>query len=487
MAEINYRIILKIIGVLLWLEAASMLMPLGISIYYGENDTTAFLITIGIAAVIGSILFFQYPNTERKTLGKRDGIMVVSLCWICFSLLGSLPFILSGAVENMAEAFFETVSGVTGTGASIITDVEKLPHGILLWRSLIQWLGGLGIILLTLAILPLINSGGSMQLFNAETTGIMNDKLGPRIGQTAKLLWTTYLGLNIVLIILLKLGPMNLFDAVCHAFTTAATGGFSTKNDSIAYWNSAYTEYVITIFMLISGINYALVYRAIRGEIKKTFGNEEVKWYLTIVVLFTILIVIGLFFNGVYERLGLEATIRASLFQVSSIITSTGFISADYVSWGPFFCILICLLMFCGGCAGSTSGGAKVIRIVVLLKNTIYEFYRQVHPNTIVPVRINQQAISHEIITKILAFLFTYAIIVIIGALTLATMGLTIDEAFGCSLSCIGNIGTGLGRTLYSFAIIPDAGKWLLSFIMLIGRLEIFTILILFTSYFWKK
>ena len=201
MAEINYRIILKIIGVLLWLEAASMLMPLGISIYYGENDTTAFLITIGIAAVIGSILFFQYPNTERKTLGKRDGIMVVSLCWICFSLLGSLPFILSGAVENMAEAFFETVSGVTGTGASIITDVEKLPHGILLWRSLIQWLGGLGIILLTLAILPLINSGGSMQLFNAETTGIMNDKLGPRIGQTAKLLWTTYLGLTIVLIL----------------------------------------------------------------------------------------------------------------------------------------------------------------------------------------------------------------------------------------------------------------------------------------------
>ncbi len=487
MAEINYRIILKIIGVLLWIEAASMLMPLGISIYYGENDTTAFLITIGIAAVIGSVLFFQYPNTERKTLGKRDGFMVVALCWVFFSLLGSLPYLLSDSVDNMTDAFFEAMSGITGTGASIINDIEKLPHGILFWRSLTQWLGGLGIILFTLAVLPLLNSSGSMQLFNAETTGIMYDKLGPRIGQTAKLLWSTYLGLTVVLAVLLYLGPMGAFDAVCHALTTASTGGFSTKNDSIAYWNSAYTEYVVIIFMLISGINYALVYRGIRGEVKKTFGNEEVKWYLTIVALFTILIVIGLFFNGVYEKSGLEATIRTSLFQVSSIITSTGFISADYVSWGPFFCILICLLMFCGGCAGSTSGGAKVIRIVVLLKNTIHEFYRQVHPNAIVPVRVNQQSISHEIVTKILAFLFIYALVVIVSALALATMGLTIEEAFGCAISCIGNSGPGLGRTLYSFAIIPDPGKWVLSFTMLIGRLEIFTVLILFTSYFWKK
>ena len=487
MADINYRIILRIIGVLLWLEALSMLLPLAVALYYGEHDINAFLLTIGIAVASGSILFFQYSNKERKTLGKRDGIMVVTLCWIFFSLVGSLPFIFSGSVENLAGAFFETVSGVTGTGASIIPDVEKLPHGILMWRSLIQWLGGLGIILFTLALLPLLNSGGSIQLFNADTTGIMKDKLGPRIGQTAKLLWTTYLGVTLVLTALLYMGPMNLFDALCHAFTTCATGGFSTKNASVAYWNSAYIEYVITAFMLISGINYALVYRAIRGEVKKTFGNEEVKWYLIIVAVFTILITIGLFFNGVADKLGIEATIRAALFQVASTITSTGYITADFVAWGPFFCILICLLMFCGGCAGSTSGGAKVIRIVVLLKNTIYEFYRQVHPNAIVPVRINQQAISHEIVSKILAFLFTYVFIVIIGALALATMGLTIDEAFGCSLSCIGNIGTGLGRTLYSFAIIPDAGKWILSFIMLVGRLEIFTVLILFTPYFWKK
>ena len=487
MADINYRLILKILGVLLWLEAASMLIPLGISLGYGENDTMAFLITIVIAIVVGSLFFFQYTNTERKSLGKRDGFMVVALCWVCFSLLGSLPYLLSGAVDNMTDAFFETMSGVTGTGASVINDVEILPHGILFWRSLTQWLGGLGIILFTLAVLPLLNSGGSMQLFNAESTGIMHDKLGPRIGQTAKLLWSTYLGLTLVLTLLLSLSPMNLFDAVCHALTTASTGGFSTKNASIAYWNSAYIEYVVILFMLISGINYALVYRTVRGELKKTFENEEVKWYLLITLIFTILIAVGLYFNGEYEKMGLESTIRISLFQVASIITSTGFISADYVAWGPFFCILICLLMFCGGCAGSTSGGAKVIRIVVLLKNTIYEFYRQVHPNAIVPVRVNQQAISHEIVTKILAFLFIYAIVVIVSALALATMGLTIEEAFGCAITCIGNSGPGLGRTLYSFAIIPDTGKWLLSFTMLIGRLEIFTVLILFTSYFWKK
>ena len=460
MADINYRIILRIIGVLLWLEALSMLLPLAVALYYGEHDINAFLLTIGIAVASGSILFFQYSNKERKTLGKRDGIMVVTLCWIFFSLVGSLPFIFSGSVENLAGAFFETVSGVTGTGASIIPDVEKLPHGILMWRSLIQWLGGLGIILFTLALLPLLNSGGSMQLFNAETTGIMNDKLGPRIGQTAKLLWTTYLGVTLVLTALLYMGPMNLFDALCHAFTTCATGGFSTKNASIGYYNSPLIDWICTVFMILAGVNFSLYYK---------------------------IIIIGLFFNGVADKLGIEATIRAALFQVASTITSTGYITADFVAWGPFFCILICLLMFSGGCAGSTSGGAKVIRIVVLLKNTIYEFYRQVHPNAIVPVRINQQAISHEIVSKILAFLFTYVFIVIIGALALATMGLTIDEAFGCSLSCIGNIGTGLGRTLYSFAIIPDAGKWILSFIMLVGRLEIFTVLILFTPYFWKK
>lgn len=487
MAEINYRLILKILGALLWIEATAMLIPLGISLGYGEGDATAFLISIGITVAIGSLFFFQYTNSERKSLGKRDGFMVVALCWVLFSLLGSLPYLLSGSVDNMPDAFFETMSGITGTGASIIDDVEVLPHGILFWRSLTQWIGGLGIILFTLAVLPLLNSGGSMQLFNAETTGIMYDKLGPRIGQTAKLLWSTYLGLTVVLIFLLCLSPMSIFDAVCHGLTTAATGGFSTKNASIAYWNSAYIEYVVIVFMLISGINYALVYRAVRGEFRKTFGNEEVKWYLIIVVVFTILIAAGLFLNGEYKDLGIEETIRISLFQVSSIITSTGFISADYVAWGPFFCILICLLMFCGGCAGSTSGGAKVIRIVVLLKNTIYEFYRQVHPNAIVPVRVNQQAISHEIVTKILAFLFIYGIVVIVSALALATMGLTIEEAFGCAISCIGNSGPGLGRTLYSFSIIPDAGKWLLSFTMLIGRLEIFTVLILFTSYFWKK
>ncbi|MCD8288146.1 MAG: TrkH family potassium uptake protein [Porphyromonadaceae bacterium] len=487
MAEINFRIVLKIIGALLWIEAVSMLIPMGIALGYGEHDALAFLLSAGITAVIGAIFFFQYTNPERKPLEKRDGFLVVTFCWFFFAVLSTLPYLLSGAVDNVTDALFESMSGITGTGASVIKDIEQLPHGVLFWRSFTQWLGGLGIILFTLAILPLINSGGSMVLFNAETSGISHDKLKPRIGQTAKRLWLTYLCVTTVLTLLLCVGPMNGFDAVCHALTTASTGGFSTKNSGLLYWDSAYTQYIVIVFMLISGINYALVYRGLRGEIKRIFKNEELKWYLIIAIVFTLLIAIGLFLSGKYETMGIEGTIRTSLFQASSILTSTGFLTADFTQWGPFFCILLCLLMVCGGCAASTSGGAKVIRIVILLKNSLNEFYRQIHPNAVVPVRMNQQAVSHEVVSKILAFLFIYALVAIVSTLALSVMGLTLGEAFGCSISCIGNAGPGLGRVVYSFALIPTAGKWILTFTMLAGRLEIFTVLILFTSYFWKK
>ncbi len=488
MSDINLRLILKFIGVLLGLEAIFLTFPLAISLWYGESDSQSFLITIAISAILGTICYFQYPNKERKSLGKRDGFLIVTSAWIFFSVIGMLPYLFSGSINNITDAFFETISGVTSTGASVITDVEKLPHGILFWRSLTQWIGGLGIILFTLAVIPLLNGSGSgVQLFTAETSGIMYDKLGSRISQTAKLLWTTYIGITIAVTILLFAGPMNSFDAICHGMTTAATGGFSTKNISLAYWDSAYIEYIVIFFMILSGINYALVYHFTRGRVKRLIGNEEVKWFLIIITITTLLTVVGLFIIGTEQIWGIEKTIRTALFQVTSIITSTGFITANYNDWGAFFCILICLLMFCGGCAGSTSGGAKVIRIVVLLKNTLNEFYRQVHPNAIVPMRVNQQVISHEIVSKILAFLFTYALLTLVSALALSAMGLSIDNAFGCAISCISNIGPALGDMIYTCDSIPAAGKWLLAFDMLVGRLEIFTVLILFTAYFWKK
>lgn len=488
MSDINFRLIIKVIGLLLGLEAIFLLLPLGVSLWYGESDYLSFLITIGISIILSAIGYFQYPNRDRKSPGKRDGFLIVTTAWIFFSLIGMLPYLLSGSIDNITDAFFETISGVTSTGASVIPDIEKLPHGILFWRSLTQWIGGLGIILFTLAVIPLLNGSGSgVQLFTAETSGIMYDKLGSRISQTAKRLWTTYIGITIVISILLVFGPMGGFDAVCHAMTTAATGGFSTKNASLAYWDSAYIEYVVIVFMLLSGINYALVYHLTRGRVRKLFENEEVKWYLIIVAITTALTIVGLFIIGAEKVWGIEKTIRTALFQVSSLITSTGFITADYNNWGAFFCILVCLLMFCGGCAGSTSGGAKVIRIVVLLKNTVNEFYRQVHPNAIVTMRVNQQVISHEIVSKILAFLFTYALLAIVSSLALAAMGISIDNAFGCVISCISNIGPGLGEMIYTCASVPTIGKWVLAFDMLVGRLEIFTVLILFTSYFWKK
>ena len=488
MFNINYRLILKTIGVLFGIETLFLLLPLGVSLWYGDGDFPAFAITTAISIVLGCIAYFQYPNAEHRTFGKRDGFLIVTSSWLFFSVVGMLPYLISGSIDNVTDAFFETMSGVTTTGASVIPDIESLPHGVLLWRSMTQWLGGLGIILFTLAVMPLLNKGGGgVQLFAAETSGIMYDKIRPRISQTAKRLWTTYIGITALVAMLLFAGPMDGFDAVCHAMTTAATGGFSTKANGLMYWHSAYMEYVIIVFMLLSSINYSLVYWATQGKFKKMFDNEEVRWFLFIVTIATGLVAIGLFIIGTGETWGIERTLRTALFQVSAIISSTGFLTANYAEWGAFFCVIICLLMFCGGCAGSTSGGAKVIRIVVLMKNTVNEFYRQIHPNAIIPVRVNQQVISYEIVSKILAFLFIYAFLAIVSSLALSAMGLSIEESFGCSISCISNIGPALGGMVFSFGSIPAVGKWLLTFDMLVGRLEIFTVLILFTSYFWKK
>lgn len=486
MPKINFRVILKFIGLLLCLEAAFMLIPYLVALIYDEGDAMAFLLSILITAGTGGLLFY-FTRNDRNEVGKRESYLIVTSIWFFFTLFGMLPFCLMPNPLSIADAFFETVSGLTTTGASIVPDVEALPHGILFWRSFTQFIGGMGIILLTIAILPILNHQGGLILFNSEVTGISHEKLKPKIGETSKKLWSVYVSLITTLTLLLCLGPMTPFDAICHAFGAMATGGFSTKQASLNHWDSAYVDYVITIFTFIAGINFALVYRAITGDVKRLFSNEETRWYTFIVVGATLVVTAGLYVTG--QNSSLEETLRVSLAQVVTVITSTGYTIGDYVAWGPFFTTVFLLLMFFGACAGSTCGGAKIDRLVVLAKNTRNEFYRVIHPNAILPVRVNGKAISHEVVSKILAFILVYVMVLIAGSTILTALGLSIEEAFGSTLSCLSNIGPGAGATgpTGNYAFIPDVGKWLLSFIMLIGRLELFTVLILFTRYFWKN
>lgn len=486
MPKINFRVILKFIGLLLCLEAAFMLIPYLVALIYDEGDAMSFLLSILITAGTGGLLFY-FTRNDRNEVGKRESYLIVTSIWFFFTLFGMLPFCLMPNPLSIADAFFETVSGLTTTGASIVPDVEALPHGILFWRSFTQFIGGMGIILLTIAILPILNHQGGLILFNSEVTGISHEKLKPKIGETSKKLWSVYVSLITTLTLLLCLGPMTPFDAICHAFGAMATGGFSTKQASLNHWDSAYVDYVITIFTFIAGINFALVYRAITGDVKRLFSNEETRWYTFIVVGATLVVTAGLYVTG--QNSSLEETLRVSLAQVVTVITSTGYTIGDYVAWGPFFTTVFLLLMFFGACAGSTCGGAKIDRLVVLAKNTRNEFYRVIHPNAILPVRVNGKAISHEVVSKILAFILVYVMVLIAGSTILTALGLSIEEAFGSTLSCLSNIGPGAGATgpTGNYAFIPDVGKWLLSFIMLIGRLELFTVLILFTRYFWKN
>lgn len=485
MARINFYIVSKIIGALLILESLFMLVPTAVSLFYGGDDLIAFLLSIASTVIAGGILFLIGKN-NKEHVGKKEGYLIVATSWIFFSLFGMLPFLISGYIPSITDAYFETISGFTTTGATILTDIESLPHGLLFWRSLIQWLGGLGIVLFTLAVLPMLNSGGGLQLFNAEVTGITHDKLKPRINETANRLWALYMLLTALCALLLWAGGMTLFDAVCHSFTALATGGYSTKQASIAYWNSSFIEIVLIIFMLLASINFSLLYFALLGNFKKLFKSEEVRWLIGIIIMATAAIVIGLYASE-QQYVTLGDTIRTAIFQVVAIISTTGYATADFNVWGSFFMIVVFLVMFFGGSAGCTSGGAKLIRLMVLMKNTANEFYRHLHPNAIVPVRIEDKVIDYDRVSKVLAFIFVYVLLIVVGAVIQAAMGLTFTEAFGNTLTSVSNVGPGFGNYASNFASLPIAGKWLMSFLMLVGRLELFTVLILFTPYFWKK
>ena len=476
--------IYRITGFLLLIETAMLLCCGGVSLLYHEDDLISFLQSASLTALMGVVLLFIGRGAEKQ-LGRRDGYVIVTVAWLAFSLFGMLPFYLSGYIPSITNAFFETMSGFSSTGATILDDIESLPHGILFWRSMTQWIGGLGIIMFTIAVLPIFGVSG-LQVFAAEASGPTHDKVHPRIGITAKWIWSIYTGITTLLVCLLMLGGMDWFDSICHAFATTGTGGFSTKQASVAYYNSPYIEYVISIFMFISGINFTLLLLFVNRKFKKFIGNAELKFYFGSVVLFTAVIAIVLYYTS---PMGMEESFRKSLFQVISLQTSTGFATDDYMQWTPVLWGLLTIIMLMGACAGSTTGGLKCIRMVILTKVSRNEFKHILHPNAILPVRINKQVISPSIVSTVLAFCFIYISIIVIGTLLMMAMGVGAEESMGCVISSIGNMGPGLGETgpAYSWNALPDAAKWLLSFLMLLGRLELFTVLLLFTPDFWKR
>ncbi len=484
-------------GLLLLCNGGFMLIATIVSFIYKDGVTMQIMLAALSTMFLGIILMFL-TKEHQKSINKREGYIVVTFGWIFMSLSGTLPYIFSEAIPSFTNAFFETMSGYTTTGASILNEIEIVPKGILFWRSLTHWIGGMGIIVLAVAILPLLGIGG-MQLFAAEAPGPSADKLHPRITDTAKRLWLIYFGYTAAETILLKLAGMDFFDAINHALSTLSTGGFSTKNASVAYWNDQpLIQYIIMLFMFLAGMNFILSYFGFKGRFGKFLKDEEFKWYMIFLVVFTAVSALIIYLKAdpansvidhpmVYGEV--ESAFRHALFQVLAVITTTGFVSADFTVWTPFLKIIFFGLFFLGGSAGSTAGGMKIVRHLITIKNGILEFKRTLHPRAIVPVRYNTRAVSKEIVFNILAFFILYMLSFIIGSLVLGMLGLDFETAIGGAASSLGNVGPALGKLspVNNFDVLPAFGKWWCSFLMLIGRLELFTVLILFTPFFWRN
>lgn len=481
----NIKIIFNVIGFLLILTGLLMLPGIPFSIYYKDDDIFSLLISSLITIITGVALWFFTKDADKSNLGKREGYLIVTLGWIFMSAFGSIPFLIHGSIPSFTDAFFETMSGFTTTGATIIGDIEKLPSGLLFWRSMTQWIGGMGIIVLSLAIMPLLGIGG-MQLFSAEVPGITKDKFHPRVKETAKRLWGIYVIFTATEVLLLVIGGLSLFDAINHSFTTMATGGFSTKNASTAYYDSIFVQYVFIFFMFLAGTNFSLHYFALHGNFDVFKKNTEFKLYVSFLIGATLIV---MFIHRPHHNFSLEESFRQTLFHVTSLVTTTGFVSSDYENWAPFSRIVFFVFLFIGGCTGSTGGGIKFARHSLMLKNSWLEFKRLIHPRAIIPVRFNEKAVDQEIISNVQAFFMIYILIFIIGALILSLSGLDFFSAIGASATCLGNVGPGLGVVgpVGNFSTLPDFDKWVLSVFMLIGRLEIFTVLVLLSPSFWKK
>jgi len=462
-----------------------MLTCLPACYYYQGGDEGPIFFSAIICIAFGAPLLFFFKSGNGKGVNKREGYLIVTMGWLSMTLFGMLPFIFSGVLPGVADAFFETASGLTTTGASVITDIEGTPKGILLWRSLTHWIGGMGIIVLTVALFPLLGIGG-VELFVAEAPGPTTDKVHPRIRETAKRLWLIYVALTGLLILLLWAEGMTFFDAINHSMATMATGGFSTKNASVAYYTSPLIQYTLILFMFVAGINYTIIYYGLKGRLKKVWSSDEFRAYLILILVLAVVITIGV--HHATDQ-PLEKSFRDSLFQLVSVITTTGFITADYTTWSSGLTMLFFVLLFIGACAGSTAGGIKIIRHFVFFRNSFLEFKRLIHPRAIVPLKLNGEVVAGRILIHIFIFLLLYLILFVLGSLTLAILGVDFLTAIGAVATSLGNVGPGIGGVgpVNNFAWLSPEVKWVLSFLMLLGRLEIFTILVLFTPYFWKS
>ena len=475
--------ILRVLGLLNLFLAGTMIFPLGISWFYGEKEFVSFLIAMGITALAGLLLYLPMPK-KRGDLSRRQAFLIVTFGWLSASIFGAIPFYLSGLFTHPIDAFFETVSGFTTTGASVLTALDVFPKGLLFWRAMIQWLGGMGIILLSIAILPFLGVGG-MQLYRAEVPGPFLDKLRPRIAETAKILWQTYLLITGLEVVLLFLGGMSIFDSLCHSFTTMATGGFSTQDTSIAFYGH-YHRIVITVFMFLAGANFALHYRFLKSGYKGYWLDREFRFYVTL-----ILVGIGVVFGYLFWQSGggWGDRLEDAAFQVVSIMTTTGYATADFGVWPAFCQYLLLFLMFVGGCAGSTGGGIKCLRVMLLYKYVQQELRRIIHPHAVTTVKLGEEAVSQSVLNGILGMVILFLGIFVLASLAMSLLGFDIVTSISSVAATLGNIGPGLGSVgpAENYAHIPAIGKGILIFCMLAGRLEVYTIVILLFPEFWRK
>ena len=498
MSKLNRKLIFYIIGILLLFNGGAMLISSLVSLIVNDGFVKEITLSAFIVIFLGFVIISLTKNNKKK-LNKRDGYLIVTIGWLTMVFSGMLPYYFTDSITSFSNLFFETMSGYTTTGSTILNDIEVLPKSIIFWRSMTNLLGGMVIIVLAIAIIPLLGIGG-MQLYSAEApgTGINGDKIHPRISDTAKRLWGIYVGLTVVETVLLKLAGMSFFDAINSSMSNIASGGFSSKNASIGYWNDVpLIQYIIILFMFLAGTNFILIYFGLTGRIKKIIQDTEFKWYLSFISVFVIIVTAVLFLSvdlnetdvfhpQVYGKF--ESSFRHALFQVVAIVTTTGFVTGDFISWTPFLTMLFFGIMFMGGSSGSTSGGVKVLRHLILIKNGMLEFKKSLHPNAIFPLRHNNSVVEKPIIIHVLAFFILYLILFIIGAGVLSLLGLDFESAIGGAASSIGNIGPALGTLgpISNFDSLPVFGKYWCAFLMLIGRLELFTVLILFTPYFWR-
>lgn len=478
------KAIFRIIGFLLLFEALSLLSCIPVALYYGEP--TEYLL-LSVAAMVVSGSFFAYICRKAgRNVSRKDGYIVVTVIWIIFSLFGSLPYMLSGYIPSFTDAFYETMSGFTTTGSSILSNIESLPRSLLFWRALTHWIGGLGIVFFTVAVFPIFGLG-DMHLFAAESVGPMRAKLHPRISITARWILTVYIGLTVIATVAFYAAGMGWFDALCHSMSTVSTGGFSTKQASIAAFASPLIEYVTVLFMFVGGVSLSLQYLLIfKGRIKELFRDTEFRTYLMFVLVFTVIISVGLFLTTTMTA---EWSFRTALFQVVSIQTTTGFATVDYTLWSPLLWLMLCGLMFVGACSGSTSGAMKCVRVATLFKVMWNEFKRIVHPNAVLPVRMARKIVPTNVQSAILAYTVIYFFIVIVGVVVNMAFGIDFLNSFGLSVTSVGNVGPALGNygPMDSLALLPAGVKWFCSFQMLVGRLEFFAVLLLLTPIFWKR